>query len=214
MPRRYALGKRADEMAATRARIVDATMELYRERGFAAATVPAIARAADVAPATVRNHFPDMSQLASAVAERILKELRVPGPEIFDGLDSIGDRITRLATEVAEFMARSEHWWPIYTGDPGLSEAWAGEEASYERRQEALVRAALGPLADDEAAVAIASVVVGPQMYYALRGHGLSTEEAIDAATSLAVPWLEARLAARTASRSHAERPASTRRGP
>lgn len=199
MPRRYVLGKRADEMAATRARIVEAAKELYRTQGFAAASVPAVARAADVAPATVRNHFPETQALASAVADSILSELRVPGPEIFDGLDSMAARIERLAAEIAAFMSRSEDWWPIYTGDPGLSAAWSGEEASYEARQEALVRAALGPLADDEAAVAIAGVAVGPQLYYALRGRGLSSDEAVRTVTSLAVPWLEARLKARSA---------------
>jgi AcrR family transcriptional regulator len=197
LPRRYVLSKRADDMAATRTRIVEAAKTLYRDRGFAAATVPALARAADMAPATVRNHFPDPTELASAVVDSILTELRVPGPEIFDGLDSMGARIARLAKEVAAFMVRSEHWWPIYTGDPGLREVWAGEEASYERRQEALVRAALGPLADDDAAVAVASVAVGPYLYYALRGRGLSSEAAVDVATSLVVPWLEARLVAR-----------------
>ena len=197
MPRRYVLAKRADEMAATRDRIVGAAMRLYRDRGFAAATVPAIAREADVAPATVRNHFPDHAELASAVAAAILVEMRVPGPEVFDGLESIAARITRLASEVAAFMVRSEAWWPVYTGDPGLREVWAGEEASYDRRQEALVRAALGPLADDEAAVAIAIIGVGPQLFYALRARGLSPEASVDVATSLVVPWLEARLVSR-----------------
>jgi AcrR family transcriptional regulator len=185
-------------MAATRARIVAAAMRLYRDRGFIAATVPAIAREADVAPATVRNHFPDGTTLASAVADAILVEMRVPGPEIFDGLESISARISRLASEIAAFMARSETWWPVYTGDPGLREVWAGEEASYERRQDALIRAALGPLADDPAAVAVASVGVGPQLYYALRGGGLSSEAAVEVATSLVVPWLEARSRARS----------------
>jgi AcrR family transcriptional regulator len=204
------LGKRADEMAATRARIVQATMGLYRDRGFAAATVPAIARAADVAPATVRNHFPEPAGLASAVAEAILSDMQVPGAEIFEGLDSIAERVGRLASEVAAFMQRSEQWWPIYTGDPGLREVWGGEEASYERRQEALVRAALGPLGDDEAAVAITSLAVGPQLYYALRGRGLSSVDAVDTATSLVVPWLDARLEARGRSR----RPRSDRQRP
>lgn len=198
MPRRYVLGKRADDKAATRARIVEAAKTLYREQGFAAATVPAIARIADVAPATVRNHFPEMAALASSVADAILVEMRVPGPEVFEGLDTITARISRLATEIAAFMVRSELWWPIYTGDPGLREVWAGEEVSFERRQERLVRAALGPLGADDAAVAVASIAVGPQMYYALRSSGLTSEQAVEVAISLVVPWLEARLQARS----------------
>ena len=59
MPRPYNLGQRAAPKADTRSRIVDAALAIYLERGLAGASNLAIARAADVAPATVRNHFPE-----------------------------------------------------------------------------------------------------------------------------------------------------------
>jgi AcrR family transcriptional regulator len=45
MPRRYTLGKRADVKADTRARIVAAAVEVYRDQGPGAASNLAIARA-------------------------------------------------------------------------------------------------------------------------------------------------------------------------
>ncbi len=120
MPRRYTLGKRAAVKADTRARIVAAAVDIYRDRGMAAASNLAIARAADVAPATIRNHFADPAQLASAVLDEVLLELRPPGPAIFDGIEGIADRIHRLAVELADFYDRSEPWWRAYQREPAL----------------------------------------------------------------------------------------------
>jgi AcrR family transcriptional regulator len=213
VPRRYDLGKRADEMARTRTRIVDAAVALIRERGTLAATVPAIARAADVAPATVRNHFPDSDALMRAVADAVLAELRLPGLEIFEGLDTLEARVRRLATELDAFSRRGEDWWRLYTTDPGLTAAWGDEVRTFERRLDGVMRAALGPLGDDDVAVAVLSTAVGPPLYYALLGSGARPEEAVDIGVALVVPWLEARAAdhdsRRTVSRS--TRPANRR---
>src|SRR6187402_751072 len=106
MPRKYDLGQRAAPKAEVRARIVAAALEIYRDRGLAAASNLAIARAADVAPATVRNHFPEPGDLAKAVFEAMLDELDVPTTEIFDGADSLRERVTRLAESLAAFYER------------------------------------------------------------------------------------------------------------
>ena len=108
MPRQYNLGRRAEPKADTRARIVAAALEIYRDRGLAGASNLAIARAADVAPATVRNHFPGDGRLGTRCFEALLDELRVPTPAIFEGIDSLRDRVERLALELAAFYERSE----------------------------------------------------------------------------------------------------------
>ena len=80
MPRQYTMGRRAGPKADNRARIVAAAVEIYRDRGMAAASNLAIARAADVAPATVRNHFPEAWDLPRAVFAAVLEELEVRPP--------------------------------------------------------------------------------------------------------------------------------------
>jgi AcrR family transcriptional regulator len=65
-PRRYELKARAESQAETRARIVQATMELHQEVGPARTTVTEIARRAGVQRLTVYNHFPQEAELFGA----------------------------------------------------------------------------------------------------------------------------------------------------
>ena len=64
--RKYQLKARAESERETRARIVQATMELHQEVGPAKTTVAEIARRAGVTRLTVYNHFSDESALFSA----------------------------------------------------------------------------------------------------------------------------------------------------
>ncbi len=197
MPRPYALGKRTEPKNETRARIVAAAARVYRDRGVAAASNLAIAREADVAPATVRNHFPDPQELATAVFDEVLAELRPPTPAIFDGLDGIAERITRLATELAAFYDRSATAWQLYRQEPYLVEAWSGGVDRYYRDVDDLMRTALGPLKRDKTALAVVAAVIGPPAFFALRARGLSSRKAADLCVEVTVPWLEARAAAK-----------------
>lgn len=197
MPRRYSLGKRATSKADTRARIVAAAVGICRDRGMAAASNLAIARAADVAPATIRNHFPDPSQLSSAVFDEVLGELRPPGLEIFDGIEGLSARIGRLATDLASFYERSDPWWRAYEREPELIEAWSSGVDRYYQDIDDLMRAALGPLSADDEALAVVAAVIGPPTFFALRARGLSSQQAVELGLELAVPWLERRAAVR-----------------
>jgi AcrR family transcriptional regulator len=197
VPRPYALGKRTEPKNETRARIVAAAARVYRERGVAAASNLAIAKEADVAPATVRNHFPDPRDLANAVFDEVLAELRPPTPTIFDGVDGIRERITVLARELAAFYDRSDIAWGLYRQEPYLIEAWSGGVDTYYRDVENLMRAALGPLKSDKTAQALVAAVIGPPAFFALRARGLSSRKAADLCVAVTVPWLEARAAAK-----------------
>ena len=200
MPRSYNLGRRAAPKADTRARILAAALETYRERGLAGASNLAVARAADVAPATVRNHFPDPEDLARAVFEAMLAELDVPTPAIYDDIDGLGARVERLARELAAFYTRSQPLWRMYEREPELIRVWGGGVERYYTDIEHLMRVALGELANDERSVAVVASVIGPPTFFALEARGLSFDEAVALTLELALPWLEQRrdeLAAR-----------------
>ena len=107
MPRPYRLGRRAAPKAEVRERIIAAAMAVYAERGFAGASNLSIAKAADVAPATVRNHFPEPGDLAQAVFVAMIAELRIPTPQIFEGLVTLRDRVERLARELDGWRKQS-----------------------------------------------------------------------------------------------------------
>jgi AcrR family transcriptional regulator len=160
---------------------------------MAGASNLAIAKAADVAPATVRNHFPEPHDLARAVFDALLAELRIPTTAIFDGLAGLADRVERLATELAAFYERSEPWWRAYEREPELISAWGGGVDTYYADVERLMRAALLDLSSDERSVAVVASVIGPPTFFALRGRGLSSDEAVQLSVELALPWLERR---------------------
>lgn len=193
LTRQYNLGRRAAPKAETRSRIVAAALEVFRDHGVAGASNLAVARAADVAPATVRNHFPEPDDLATAVFAEMLAELRVPAAGIFDGLATVRERVERLARELAAFYERSRPWWRVYEREPDLIRAWGGGVDQYYADVEGLMRTALGELSSDERSVAVVTSVIGPPAYFALRERGLSTDEAVDLTLELALPWLERR---------------------
>ena len=193
MPRRYTLGKREELQADTRRRIIAATLRLYREVGIGGATVPVVARAADVSPATVRNHFPASTDLAEAAADAILSELEMPDETIFAGAGGPIERLERLLVEVAAFFERSTGWWQVREADRVRGDAWATPEARYDERIRELIRAAVDPLGDDPAVVAVIAAVL-VHVYFSARSARLSSAAAVDVVRTMLVPWLESRL--------------------
>lgn len=200
MPRSYNLGRREAPKADTRARIIEAALEVYRRRGLAGASNLAVAQAADVAPATVRNHFPGPEDLARAVFAAMLAELDVPTPAIFDRVDGLRARVERLAGELAAFYERSQPMWRMYEREPELIRVWGGGVERYYADIEQLMRVALGELGNDERSVAVVASVIGPPTFFALESRGLTFDAAVALSLELALPWLEQRrdqLAAR-----------------
>jgi AcrR family transcriptional regulator len=191
MPRSYTLVRRAEQQAATRARILGAALDIYREQGFAAATTQAIAAAADVAPGTVRNHFPTPMDLAAAAGERILEDTGLPGLEIFEGHATVADRVALLARELGGFFERSASWWQVREGNPDLASAWVRAESRYDDHVARLAAAAIEPRGAGRATASVVVTIVGGPLYYRLRAAGLSEDETVAVELSLVLPWLE-----------------------
>ncbi len=190
MPRRYALGKRAVQQADTRRRIIEAALELYQEKGIGATTMLDVARRADVAPGTVANHFGSAEVLATEVTTRILADLRMPTRDMFDGVEAMPDRIRLLIGEISAFFERSTPWWKVSEREPAGVHAWADAEARYNAELDTLVRAALGPLAEDSDAVAMIMVILNAWVIGSLQATGRSADQAEDLVSDLLVAWL------------------------
>ena len=193
MPRKYELGKRVAQQAETRRRIIAAALELYQERGVSATTMLDIARRADVAPGTVANHFGSAAALATEVTGGIFAELRMPTPDLFDGVVGLRARVDLLVRELAAFFDRSESWYRASQREgPGVS-FWSDAEASFYRQLDVLVRAALGPLSSDDDAVAVVMTVFGRWVIGSLQDAGRTSEEAVSLVSDLLASWLETR---------------------
>jgi AcrR family transcriptional regulator len=197
VPRRYTLGRRKDQKDATRDRIVASAAELFRLQGASRTSVSQVAAAADVAPGTVRNHFPTTDDLAGAVAAHVMTLLQMPDPAIFDGIDALPGRIAVLARSMADYYVRSEPWYRMDQLDDLPLPAWAAARARYEAEYEALVRVALGGLGDDDEAASLVAGLLDPGVFGALARRGRSTAESARLVAALLSPWLEERIVRR-----------------
>jgi AcrR family transcriptional regulator len=195
MPRRYTLGRRATKVLETRQRIVDAAAGLYQDRGVSGTTMQEVARRADVAPGTVLNHFASPDDLARAVVQQVVGSLRLPAADVFAGLDSVPDRVAQLVHELFAFYDRSQAWYLVYAREPNGVPAWADAEAAFHAEFERLIRDALGPLGQDDAAVAIVSTVLDGGVYSTLRARGLSSSDTAALIVEVLTPWLERKVA-------------------
>lgn len=177
MPRAYSMQERAKLAAQTRERVVDAAVELFAERGVQATTMTAVARAADVSPATVTNHFATPDVLLQAVVARLTAEIRVPDPGIFAGTRSVAGRIRALTTAMFAFYERTAQWFDLLGAELTENPVLAKAEADFWRSIQPLYAEALA--GTDSAVLAkTTSGLIHPATFRALREAGLSIDDA------------------------------------
>jgi len=83
--RKYELKKRAEQLAETRRRITETTVELHRTVGPAATQISEVARRAGVQRVTVYNHFPDDASLFAACSAHWRDLHPAPDPAGWEG---------------------------------------------------------------------------------------------------------------------------------
>ena len=193
MPRTYRLGRRSVQKGQTRTAIVDAAIDLYIELGISGTTMQQVARGADVAPGTLRNHFPSRDDLDRAIVDRALAEMQAPDVSIYDGLTTVGERLGRLSRETGAFLDRAGRWYRMWLREPMVTGVWAEAGAAYGAGWDRLFREALGPLAKDADAMAILRATMHPTFFEAVRSRARSTEETADLIAAALTPWLETR---------------------
>ncbi len=163
-------------MAATREKILAATIALHAEQGIAATSYKDIARRAGVGLGTVYHHFPASEDLLAACGGRVLELSRPPTPEVFSGLRSRRARLARLVAEVFGWYERYPQWRRALCDADKLEALARGV-----RRREALlvelVGAALGPDAEAGTAATVRAVV-DFEVFRHLREAGRTTAEA------------------------------------
>src|SRR5262245_40959720 len=166
-------------MDATRARIVEAAIELYTDHGISATTTREIGERADVAPGTLRRYFPSRESLDQAMVDRLRSESPLPEVSLFEGADSIDERLLRLMRAGGEFFDAAARMYRMWLREPMLSKPWNEAGAAYGTRWDQLMRLALGDLADDADAMSVLRAVLQPPFVDALRD-GRSTAEGAD----------------------------------
>lgn len=102
--RPYRLGKRAEAAAATRRRIVEATLRVHDDQGISNTSIRDVADRAGVAPATVLNHFPRMGDLIRACGQLSDALFPMPTAAVLVGARDAAERVRRAARAWFE-------WW-------------------------------------------------------------------------------------------------------
>lgn len=100
------IGRRERRKREVRERISSVARELFTKQGFEATTVDEIAQMADVAPATVFNHFQSKQTLLGSMTGEVVEHLHAMTLESLVGRGSSRERlrafIARAARDIAE----------------------------------------------------------------------------------------------------------------
>jgi AcrR family transcriptional regulator len=193
-PRAYSMNRRAAAVESTRKRIVQSAIDLYRRQGVLATTTEQVARRADVARATVLNHFGGSRGLTVAAVDAIADSLRVPGPAIFQSCTTAAARLRRLTLALFQLYDRSEPWYASLRSEINSVPALRKRERRFWGDTDVLYAAALGSLRRRRRLVATVVGLTNPATFGALKQAGLSTEEAADVVGELLGRFVEPAL--------------------
>jgi AcrR family transcriptional regulator len=172
------MARRAEQTASTREDIITAATALYRERGVAQTTIKDVALRADVARATVLNHFGSRDAMARAVLDGIAESLAIPAGSIFISARSTEERIRRLVVAMFDFYDRSTPWFELFRGERASTPALIKGERRYWEGIRGLYAEALGPFAANKLIYGTVLGLTNPATLTALRQSGLSLNEA------------------------------------
>jgi len=199
VPRPYRMGERAAAMDATRTRIIEAAIELFTERGISATTTRDIGLRADVAPGTLRKHFPTREALEAAMVQRLVAEAPLPELSILDGAATIDERLRRILLVSGTFFDQAARLYRMWLREPMVEGPWLETGRRYGERWEELMRMTLGSLATDPEANAILRAIIDPRFYQGVAGGTRTTGEAAELIAAVVTPWFAARARAATA---------------
>ncbi len=130
--RKYRLKQRADDMAATRRRIIEAAVALHGTVGPARTTISAIAQRAGVQRHTVYRHFPTDADLFGACSTHYFTENSPPDQEPWRATKDPQQRLRRALDELYAYYERNEPMFTKVLRDLELVEALPPTMSSFQ----------------------------------------------------------------------------------
>lgn len=107
MPRTYTLGRRAEQQAETRRRIVEAAVDLHGSVGPALTTISMVAERAGVQRHTLYAHFPDERSLYLACSALSLERDPLPDAAPWRTIAGRGERLQTGLTAIYGWYERN-----------------------------------------------------------------------------------------------------------
>jgi AcrR family transcriptional regulator len=188
--REYRMTKRADDVAATRQRIVEAAVRLHGTIGPAATTVSALAEAAGVTRLTVYRHFPDELALFTACRAHWTASQTPPDPAAWARVGDPAARVEAGLADLYRFYRAGEPMLANVLRDPDALPAAIRRQN--EARDETLRDLLLEPFAlQGEPRRRLRAALGHAVSFWTWRSlcvdNGMSDAEAVAAMTALAV---------------------------
>jgi AcrR family transcriptional regulator len=117
--------RQQNKSARTRARLMDAAVEVLARDGFEGASVNEIVRVADVANGTFYVHFRDKEEITVAVSARIISDLTDQIDQAMADLDDAVERFSFATRQFIEFACGLPQWgWMIIRCAPALRDTY------------------------------------------------------------------------------------------
>lgn len=175
--------------AATRRRIVDATVALHEEVGPAATTISAIAERAGVQRLTVYRHFPDERAVIEACSAHWSAEHPLPDAALWAGLSDASERARTALQAIYAYYRAGEPMLEKVLRDeaavPSLGEVMAPLHA-WLRELTGQLSAGWGATGEAQRRVrAVAGHALRFETWRSLTSEGLDDAEAAELLTSL-----------------------------
>jgi AcrR family transcriptional regulator len=187
MTRKYELRKRAERLADTRRRIVEAAVELHTTEGPAKTSIAAVAERAGVQRHTVYAHFPDLRSLFAACSGHWNEANPFPDSAGWFAIEDPTRRLHAALDDVYRWYERVESALALFRRDASL----VPENGEIMELEAAELDALADNLADGFRPRRAARAAIGHALEFEtwrslVRRQGLSRTAAVDAMVRLA----------------------------
>lgn len=186
--RPYQLRKRAEQVEATRLRIVEAAVRLHGSTGPRATTMSDVATEAGVTRATLYRHFGDEESLFAACSAHWTRQQRLPDPSAWTAHGDPARRIRTALADVYRFYAEGAEMLRRVTADHEVLPAWLRRENEEQSAQ--LRDALLGCVDVPRRRRALVTAVAGHVLDFAtwdslVTRHGVGPRQAVELMATL-----------------------------
>lgn len=175
------MGRRNEQLAATRRRITEAALELHGTIGPAHTSISAVAEKAGVQRHTVYRHFPDMTSLMRACTAHGMRITGIPDAASWHAVEDPTTRLRHALGELYAYYGANAQMLGNVVRDLPLMAHIGGAEAFIEHMTELFYTLAQG-WADVPATQRLRMAAIGHAMAFetwrSLTGQGLSGAEA------------------------------------
>jgi AcrR family transcriptional regulator len=189
--RRYTQRARALGQAETRARIVEAAMQLHEEIGPRATSLSAIARRAGVQRLTLYRHFADETAVFEACTAHWLSVHPPPDPSEWAPIEAAIDRIRSALGAFYAYYRGTARMWSVSHRDapevPALQEPMARFRAYMQGVGDDLAACLVRGKGSERRTAVTLHHALSFGFWESMAGQGLADAEMVDLVTS----WLE-----------------------